>query len=452
MVGLDEITAIGSEDRTGWSGAARSARLLELLALQRAVAAEVLRCAGEWDAALAWAEDGALTAASWLSRRGSMTTQDAREVVRSARLVQGNQATAKALATGDVTPAHVSIAARAACHVEDLYGEHEDTILHAARITQPEEFRQVMAHWRSLAENIVGSEPAAVRHTRRHLHVSHVMEMTRIDGWIDVDTGARFAQVLDALEPPDPEDGPETPRTLGQRRADALAKLVAGDRAARPEIVLVVDVDTIQGRFPADLTTGRCELLGGDPVDPQTIVRMACDAAVTRVLTQGASTILDLGRSTPTVSPAQRKALAIRDHGCVEPGCTAPPSGATRTTSGTGSTAVPRISGTSSCVAAGTTSRPTTPTAAHPAGAELASISSRSRSRRRRSRPRGSRVPRRSSEPSACVRVRAVAAVTPRAGRVDHHRGLRPTEPAVVVHALPADPSVPSPHRRRLGL
>jgi Domain of unknown function (DUF222) len=325
MVELDEITAIEAEDRTGWSGAARSARLLELLALQREVAAEVLRCAGEWDAALAWAEDGALTPAAWLSHRGALTTQDARDLVRSARLVHGNQHTAKALAAGDVTPTHVSIAARAARHVEDLYGEHEDAILDAARITDPEGFRQVMGYWRSQAENLVGREPAAARHARRHLHVSQVMELTRIDGWVDVDTGARFAEVLDRLEPPDAEGGPDTPRTLGQRRADALGKLVAGDRAARTEIAFVVDVDTIEGRFPADLTHGRCELLGGGAVDSATLVRLACDAAVTRVLTRGDSTILDLGRSTPVVSPAQHKALAIRDGGCVEPGCTAPP-------------------------------------------------------------------------------------------------------------------------------
>jgi hypothetical protein len=322
MLDLDEIAA---EDRTGWSGAAHSARLLELIEHQRAVAAEMLRCAGEWDAALAWAEEGSLTAAAWLSQHAAMTTHEARELVRTARLVQGHQATAKALAAGDVSPAHVTIAARAARHVEDLYGEHEDAILDAGRITDPDGFRQVMSYWRSQAENLVGREPAEARIARRHLHVSQVMAMARIDGWVDAETGARFAAALDALEPPDPMDGPETPRALGQRRADALAKLIAGDRAPRAEIALVVDVDTVQGRFPADLAHARCELLGGDPIDPQSLVRMACDAAITRVLTKGESTILDLGRSTPVVSPALRKALAIRDGGCVEPGCTAPP-------------------------------------------------------------------------------------------------------------------------------
>jgi len=34
---------------------------------------------------------------------------------------------------------------------------------------------------------------------------------------------------------------------------------------------------------------------------------------------------LDLGRATRTISPAQRRALAIRDGGCRFPGCSAPP-------------------------------------------------------------------------------------------------------------------------------
>jgi len=325
MVELEEIAAIRGEDRAGWSGAALSARLLELLELQRRVEAEVLRCAGEWDAALAWAEDGSLSAAAWLGRHVAMTTGEARELVRTARLVQGNERTAKALVAGDLSPAHAHAVARAARHVEDLYGEHEDVLLDAARATSPDEFRQVMAFWRSQAENLVDREPTSVRATRRHLHVSPVLDsMARIDGWVDAETGARFAAALDALEPPDPVDGAEAPRTLGQRRADALARFVARG-GSRTEVVAVVDVDTMQGRLPTDLTHARCELLDGTRLDPATLLRLTCDAAITRVLVQGASTVLDLGRATPVVNAAQRKALAIRDKGCVEPGCTAPP-------------------------------------------------------------------------------------------------------------------------------
>ena len=322
----DTVRELAVEDRTGWSGGARSALVLELLAVEEAVHAAVLRCVGEWDATGAWAEDGALSAASWLAHRTPVTTQSARELVRDAWLVQRNQATAKALSAGEVSTAHVNAAARAARHVEDLYLDHEQGIIDAARVTSPDEFRTVISHWRSMAENLVGKEPAAARFERRHLHISPVLDsMTRIDGWLDAEAGAILASALDSLEPPDPCDGPQPPRTLGQRRADAIVRLAAGTRAPRTEVAIVMDIDSIQGRSPADLTSARCDLLGGEPIDYSTAVRMACDAAVTRVITKGGSTILDLGRATPVVSAAQRKALAIRDRGCVEPGCTAPP-------------------------------------------------------------------------------------------------------------------------------
>ena len=56
-----------------------------------------------------------------------------------------------------------------------------------------------------------------------------------------------------------------------------------------------------------------------------TAFRLACDCSVTRVLMRGQSEVLDLGRSTRLASAALHKALAIRDRGCVFPGCDRPP-------------------------------------------------------------------------------------------------------------------------------
>jgi hypothetical protein len=49
-----------------------------------------------------------------------------------------------ALAAGDISPAHMHTAARAARHVDDLSREHEDVVLDAARAFAPDELRQVM--------------------------------------------------------------------------------------------------------------------------------------------------------------------------------------------------------------------------------------------------------------------------------------------------------------------
>jgi hypothetical protein len=319
------IDAVG-EDRTGWSGAALSARLLEVLEAKQELDAEVLRLTGQWDAVAAWAEDGALSASSWLAHRTATTKADATVLVRTARLVHHNERTAKALAAGDISPAHVEITARAARHVEDIYADHEDGLVDAAQMVSPEQFKVVMNHWRNHAEAIIDREPPEVRFDRRHLHISPVLnKMVRLDGYVDAEAGARLAATLDEMEPPDPTDGPEPPRTLAQRRADALVRLAIGERPATPTTVdVIVDLDTLMGRLPAELTAARCEIVGFGAIDRASAVRLACDAAVGRVLMRGASEVLDVGRRTREPTPAMRRALNARDRTCVEPGCDVP--------------------------------------------------------------------------------------------------------------------------------
>jgi hypothetical protein len=222
----------------------------------------------------------------------------------------------------------VSIAARAARHVEDVYAEHEDVLVDAASAMPPDEFRIAASYWRSFADDVVGRAPNDRCFDRRHLHLSDVLDgMGRIDGYLDAETLQRFAAVLDHLEPPDPVDGPTSPRPLATRRADALGRLVAGERAPRVTVFAVADLDALHGRMPSDLSDARREVLGacGGPIGLAALELLLCDCSISRVVMRGKSEVLDLGRATPVVSEAQRRALAVRDGGCTEPGCTVPP-------------------------------------------------------------------------------------------------------------------------------
>jgi hypothetical protein len=60
---------------------------------------------------------------------------------------------------------------------------------------------------------------------------------------------------------------------------------------------------------------------GSARLDRTTVDRLACDAAVHRVLTQGRSTILDYGIATRTIPAPLFNALSIRDRRCRFPGC-----------------------------------------------------------------------------------------------------------------------------------
>jgi hypothetical protein len=50
--------------------------------------------------------------------------------------------------------------------------------------------------------------------------------------------------------------------------------------------------------------------------------RWCCDAKVLPAVLGTHGEVLDLGRATRLATPAQRRALALRDGGCVRPGCT----------------------------------------------------------------------------------------------------------------------------------
>jgi hypothetical protein len=66
------------------------------------------------------------------------------------------------------------------------------------------------------------------------------------------------------------------------------------------------------------------ELDHAGPVDPDVARRLACDASLTRVVLSGRSEPLDVGRRTPVIPPAMRRAVIVRDRRCRFPGCDRP--------------------------------------------------------------------------------------------------------------------------------
>jgi hypothetical protein len=112
-------------------------------------------------------------------------------------------------------------------------------------------------------------------------------------------------------------------RTPAQRRAAALAEVVrrsAGAEPGRPTIAVTIGLDALESR----LGTRRVDQTGA-LIGAETARRLACDARVSRVVTNGRSEPVDVGRASRAISPAQRRALTVRDRGCVCPGCDRPP-------------------------------------------------------------------------------------------------------------------------------
>ncbi len=113
-------------------------------------------------------------------------------------------------------------------------------------------------------------------------------------------------------------------RTPDQRRADALAQLLAEHRDAprslgdRPRIVVTIREQDLRDKAEKAgvLATG-AKITAGD------LRRLCCDADLMPAVLGSHSEILDVGRTQRLVTPAIRKALTMRDGGCIFPGCAA---------------------------------------------------------------------------------------------------------------------------------
>ncbi|HKV87626.1 MAG TPA: DUF222 domain-containing protein, partial [Candidatus Dormibacteraeota bacterium] len=87
----------------------------------------------------------------------------------------------------------------------------------------------------------------------------------------------------------------------------------------RPHLTLTTTPQGLRG----ELGAAAAELETGQLVSHRTAQRLACDGTLGRVLRAG-SVVVDVGRATRVISPAQRRALQARHRGCGWPGCERP--------------------------------------------------------------------------------------------------------------------------------
>ena len=293
LVGLAALVdQLVAQDLTGVTDAVRAERVLVLRRL-------LDRLEGHWLAELAGvdargaagADQGvqAPSTASWLRSRLRMGAAAASSAVRTARaLFRGPlTATAQAVTDGDLSAAHAAVLAAG---TQDLplhvTAEAEPVLVDAARRLDPPRLRRLLGHLRLVADPQSERDRAERRHQDRWVRLTPSFEgMVVIDGLLEPEAGQTL---LAALEPLARPHSAQDDRSGGQRTADALAELarrqLEGGRlpqtgGVRPQLAVLVDLDSLQGRPGA---------VGGDTqagaLDPEACRRLGCDGAVTRVL------------------------------------------------------------------------------------------------------------------------------------------------------------------------
>ena len=95
---------------------------------------------------------------------------------------------------------------------------------------------------------------------------------------------------------------------------------VRGTGGQRPHLIVTASLQRLRGEPGAPA----CELLGRYPVPPETVQRIACDAALTPMVVDEAGDPLDCGRTMRTASPPLRRSVVLSDKRCRFPGCDRP--------------------------------------------------------------------------------------------------------------------------------
>ncbi len=324
---------MSGDDIADWHGDALSDRLIALLELQERLDAEVTRVAATWSRRRAWEADGALSPTAWLTHRAPLSRFGARRVVKAARAVNTSPELGGALASGATTSAHVDALARVVSpRREQVLKEHGELLAKQAERLSVKEFTLLARRWAALADDQLAEDTHSdADPLHNEVRAAATME-GRVVGDFDLDavSGAQLLGALDHIEPPDPMDLSDGPRSLAERRGDALAELAAryhdgGAAGANPpNLDVVVDIATLSGKTP-DLAKRRCDLVGVGPITTAALEQLKCSATVTRLVMAGDSIVLDMGRKTRFATPSQTRAIRIRDGGCIFPGCGRPP-------------------------------------------------------------------------------------------------------------------------------
>jgi Domain of unknown function (DUF222) len=255
------VEELAAQDLSGLTDAVRAERVLGLRRLLDRLEGHWLQELATVDARGAAGAEHAVPApstASWLRTRLHMGASAAHTSVRTARaLFRGPlAATAQALTDGELSPAHAAVLAHGTQELaHQVAAEAEPVLLEAARRLDPPRLRQVIGHLQLVADPDGADRRAERRHARRGLWLAPTLEgMVALDGLLEPEAGQSLLAALEPLARPASADDA---RSGGQRRADALAELARRSLEAgrlpqaggvRPQLTVLVDLDSLQGR------------------------------------------------------------------------------------------------------------------------------------------------------------------------------------------------------------
>lgn len=312
--------------------------LVELRRDQARLAAVAASLVGVVDRGRPWAEAGFTSTAAWLAASDNTGLADARREVRLARRLASMPHTREALAAGDISEAHAHrLATLNAPDTAGAFADAEAFLVGQARSMRWADFVKESEYWLRLAREPSDPDPDRADRDHRHVHLHAGLRGTGLlSGELTPVCKATFGTELERLEQQlferdwaeararlgEAATISDLARTPAQRRHDALMEMAVRSATApadgkRPRPLLSVHLG-------ADRFARVCELADGTVVSPATVAGLLDEAVIERIVWDGPSRVLDLGRAR-SFTGAARRAIEARDRHCThESGCEVP--------------------------------------------------------------------------------------------------------------------------------
>jgi len=213
-----------------------------------------------------------------------------------------------------------------------------------AKSVDPDRLHRLAREVRDELDEAGVADREAQRRAARSLRLVRQADgMTRIVWLLDPESAAVVTQVYDRATSPrrggprfvDPEQHAaasaisDDSRSTEQIASDSFTELLRQSGAVDRNVLLGGGEPAVRVLVRAtalETGTGHGVLESCEAVSIVTIERLACAGGVLPVLLDGAGQVLDLGREQRLYNRRQRQALAVRDGGCMWPGCERPPS------------------------------------------------------------------------------------------------------------------------------
>ncbi len=275
--------------------------------------------------------DGQKSMASWLRGHCRLSSAEASRLVTVGRAVEHLPALAEAADAGLVSAGQLAEAARAVTPARLAAAAERgvdlgvvDAVLTQVAVEQPHaDMLAVVARY-LLGLEPDGPEPDPTE--GRSLTLSkHADGSLSVRGHLDAVGGEKLQAALEAHVQADRPAGDD--RTRAQRQGDALVQLADNAlatgqvpvlRTVKPHVAVRIDLDDLaSGEGTA--TTGF-----GAVISAARARWLACDGRISRVVFGPDGVPLDVGREARLVSGHLRRAVELRDGGCVFTGCDAP--------------------------------------------------------------------------------------------------------------------------------